>query len=191
MTIRHLKTILILSGLILTGAFSLWYFPRRGTTTPTQSNVVANTPSSNEVVAAKALKDINKTFTFPILDEEGENELTRFSLELVSAEKRDEILVKGQKASAIPGRTFLILNLKITNSFGSGFEIDTKDYFRLAVNGNTEEWLAPDIHNDPVTVQAISTKMTRIGFPVNDADTQLLLRVGEISGEKEDLALEI
>jgi len=103
----------------------------------------------------------------------------------------DEIVVKGQRATAIRGRTFLILTLKITNGYTRPIEIDTKDYVRLSVNGNRDEWLAPDIHNDPVLVQATSTKFTRVGFPVYDSDSDLLLRVGEIEGKKEFIELSI
>lgn len=168
----------------------LWLVARLLTQAPKVTTAENQEVVQAEVAGAKASRDIAQMFSFPLRDEEGE-ELTNFTVELVSAEKRDEILVKGQKATAVVGRTFLILNLKITNNFDSGFSIDTKDYFRLAVNGNTNEWQAPDIHNDPVTVQAISTKMTRIGFPISDSDTQLILRVGEIGGAKQDLPLDL
>jgi hypothetical protein len=168
----------------------LWLVGKVLTKTPQPTTAANQEVAQAEVLAAKASKDIAQVFSFPLRDDAGE-ELTTFSVELVSAEKRDEILVQGKKATAIAGRTFLILNLKITNNFDSGFSIDTKDYFRLAVNGNTSEWLAPDIHNDPVTVQAISTKLTRIGFPISDEDTQLILRVGEIGGGKQEVILDL
>jgi hypothetical protein len=57
------------------------------------------------------------------------------------------------------------------------------------VNGNTSELLAPDIHNDPVEVQAISTKPTRVGFPINDTDKKLTLFIGEINGQKDKVEL--
>jgi hypothetical protein len=42
-----------------------------------------------------------------------------------------------------------------------------------------------------VEVQAISTKFTRVGFPINENDSDLKLRVGEIEGEKETIPLEL
>lgn len=142
-----------------------------------------------EVQGAKAVKDINRELSFPLRDGNDE-EVSSIKYFVEKAELQDEIIVKGQRATAIKGRTFLIITLKITNEYDGAIEIDTRDYMRLSVNGNEEEWLAPDIHNDPVEVQAISTKFTRLGFPINDTDENLVLRIGEISGEKEKITLE-
>jgi hypothetical protein len=71
-----------------------------------------------------------------------------------------------------------------------GIEINSRDYVRLIVDGNTKEMLAPEIHNDPVEAQAISTKYTRVGFPINTSDKNLVLQVGEINGPKQTIKLE-
>lgn len=147
---------------------------------------------SDKVTVEKAKKsqEINKEFSFPLNDDSGEKiGDVRYMIE--KAELMDEIIVKGQKATAVKGRTFLILTLKITNEYKQAIEMNSKDYLRLSVNGNREEWLAPDIHNDPVEIQAISTKYTRVGFPINDKDKDLILRIGEIDGEKEEIPLEL
>ena len=141
--------------------------------------------SNNQVLGAKATQVLNKEITFPLNNEKGD-EVSRISYMVEKAELMDEILVKGEKATAIPGRTFLILTIKIKNNFDRSIEINTKDYVRLNVAGS-DELLAPDIHNDPVTVQAISTKYTRLGFPINDSDKQVTLQLGEINGPKESL----
>ena len=103
------------------------------------------------------------------------------------AELREEIIIEGQKASAVEGRIFLILTVKATNEHNQAIEISTRDYVRASVNGNKEEWLAAGMHNDPVEVQAISTKYTRLGFPIDENDKNIVLRVGEIDGEKEEI----
>lgn len=143
-----------------------------------------------KVLGAKATQDINREFLFPLTNSEGE-EVSNLKYVIQAAELRDEIVVKGQRATAIEGRTFLIFTLKITNEHSQAIEMSTRDYIRLSVNGNEDEWLAPDIHNDPVEIQAISTKNTRVGFPINDTDSNLVLRVGEINGEKETISLEL
>lgn len=140
------------------------------------------------VKGASSTTNINKEFSFPLKDSKGK-EISNFKYMLEKAELRDEIIVKGKKATAVKGRVFLILTLKITNEYTQSIEVNTKDYVRLSVNGNRDEWLAPDIHNDPVKVQAISTKYTRVGFPINESDKDLVLRVGEINGEKEEINL--
>ena len=151
----------------------------------------SNTTNDNEkyeVAGAKAVNDLNKEFSFPLKNENSEK-VSDIKYLIESAELRDEIIVKGQRATSIKGRTFLILTLKISNEYKNPIEINTKDYIRLSVNGNKDEWLAPDIHNDPVEVQAISTIYTRVGFPINESDKDLVLRVGEIDEDKEEVQL--
>ena len=133
---------------------------------------------------------MNKEYVFPLRNED-EEKIAEIKYFLEKVELRDEIIVKGQRATAVKGRTFLIFTLKITNEYKSDIEIDSRDYVRLSVNGNADEWLAPEIHNDPGEVQAISTKFVRLGFPINDSDSNLVLRVGEIDEEKQEFPLDI
>lgn len=154
----------------------------------TRKAVVLSKDERIEIKGAKANIELNREFKFPLRDNTGE-EVSNIKYIINSAELRDEIIVKGSRATAVKGRTFLILNLKIANEFDQTIEIDTRGYVRLTVNDNEDEKLAPDIHNDPVEVQAISTKLTRVGFPINDTDENLKLHVGEISGNKETIEL--
>lgn len=136
-----------------------------------------------QVKDAKAVTGINQEFSFPLKDDKGK-EVSRIKFFIENAEIRDEIIVRGQKATSARGRTFLILNLKLTNDLNQSVEINTKDYLRLGLSSKENEWLAPDIHNDPVSVQAISTKYTRVGFAVNEGEKSFKLQIGEINGEK-------
>lgn len=137
---------------------------------------------------SKRTYQINQNFDFPVVDQKGK-EITKIKYELSNAEITDEIVVQGQKATAIKGRVFLIINLKLTNDYSKAISLNAKDYVRLSVNGNKDNWLAPEIHNDPVEVQAISTKITRVGFPINETDSNLVLRMGEIDGEKSEIEI--
>lgn len=134
-------------------------------------------------------EDINKEFTFPV----GADPVNQIKMKFVvqSVELNNQIVIQGQPATAVPGRTFLIVNLKITNDFNESININTRDYVRLTVNKNEGELLAPDIHNDPVEVQAISTKYTRVGFPVNTTDNNFVLQIGEIKGDKQKIDLNL
>lgn len=136
---------------------------------------------------AKAKKALNKELLIPIKGDKGD-ELGKIRYLVESVELQDEILVKGQRARAVAGKTFLIFSIKITNSLNQGAQINTRDYMRLSVNSQ-KEMLAADIHNDPVQVQAISTKSTRIGFPINDNDKNITIYLGEIKGQKETIKL--
>lgn len=158
-------------------------------------SVVGNSDSGDpgysrvQVQGAKATLDLGKEFSFPILEASGE-EVGRITFNVESAELKDEIIIKGQRATAVEGRTFLVINLKLKNDFEQPIEMDTRDYIRLKVNGNGDDLLAPDIHNDPVEVQAISSKQTRVGFPIDDNNESMILVVGEIGGDKEEVLLE-
>jgi hypothetical protein len=185
------KKLLKIGLLLLLIVTPIYFLARMLTTKPTDLNAQDNPQTEQPQLAeAVASTQINSTFQLPVKDEAG-SELGQMTVEIVSAEKRNEIYVKGQKATAVAGRKFLIINMKIDNPVQGSFDLKTRNYVRLSVNGNEQEWLAPDIHNDPVEIQAISTKLTRVGFPINSNDTQLKLQIGEIKGDKQYLLLEI
>ncbi len=132
-------------------------------------------------------KAVNKTFTFPLKDQEG-HEVSNLSYTIENVELRNQIIVKGQRATAIKGKTFLIVNIKLTNNYNQTIQVNAKDYLRIII-GDSVEKLAPDMHSDPVEVQAISTKPTRLGMPINETDKNIILQVGEITGKKEDIKI--
>ncbi len=152
------------------------------------NNVVGVDGQKVQVQDAKSKKDVNYELQIPIKDSKGA-ELTKVKYTIQNVELRDEIVIKGKRGTAVAGRTFLILNLKLDNNYSQGVEINTKDFVRLASATNDQEWLAPEIHNDPVSVQAISTKYSRVGFPVNDSDKNFKLQIGEIKGQKQIIDL--
>lgn len=151
------------------------------------TNVLGANDQRIEVRQALAKQTIDKNFSFPLKDSSGK-EVSKVKYKILDAELRDEVIVDGKRATAIKGRMFLIVNLKITNDYGKTIQVNTRDYVRMSVNNNGEN-LAPEIHNDPVEIQANSTKYTRLGFPINDTDKDLKLSVGEIEGKKETVKL--
>ncbi|SRR5258708_7400938 len=138
---------------------------------------------------AKATENLNKDFMFSVKNDKGE-EITKLTYTLQSADLQNDIIIKGQRASAVKGKTFLIIDIKITNPSKQTLQINSRDYIRLSVN-NSKDILAPEIHNDPVQVQAISTKYTRLGFAIDDKPQKLVLHVGEISGTKSSISLKL
>lgn len=136
-----------------------------------------------------ATQELNKGFQFPLVDEKGK-EVARISYVVESANLQDAFVFQGKLAKAVKGRTFLIFNLKITNPYNKTIQINSKDYLRVKLNGSNEQ-LASEIHNDPVEIQANSTKYTRIGLPINDTDKNIILIVGELQGKKETINLNL
>jgi hypothetical protein len=107
-----------------------------------------------------------------------------------NANLQDSFIYQGKMAEAVKGRTFLIFNLKLTNPYDKSIQINARDYIRVRVNG-TGEQLAPEIHNDPVQVDANATKYTRVGLPINDTDKDIEMLVGEINGPKQAIKLSL
>lgn len=136
-----------------------------------------------------ATQEINKEFNFPLKDASGK-EVSKLSYVIQKASLQNQIIVKGQRASTVDGRTFLIINMKITNDYNKNITMNVRDYVRLTVNNSTEK-LAPEIHNDPVEIQGISTKYTRVGFVIDETDSNLSLQVGELNGPKESIKLSV
>ena len=157
-----------------------------------KSNTITPTDGDNRIniQTARASQDIYREFLFPLTDEKGK-ELTKIKYIVEKAELRDEIIVKGQRAMAVKGKTFLILSLKVTNTYDKPIQIATRDYLRLSVNDNRTELLAANIHNDPVNIQAISTQPVRLGFAIDDNNSKLVLLIGEIKGEKQEIELNL
>lgn len=146
------------------------------------SNAQISESSSDSLQTPIAQADINKTFTFKVENSEGDDVNVGYIVD--SAELRDSIVIRGQVANAVPGRDFLIVNLRLKNDTQSPVDFNARDYIRFII-GESDEKFAPDIHNDPVTIQPISTKNTRVGIPVDEGEENLKIQVGEISGKKE------
>ena len=179
---RKVKKFILLALLLSVLILIYWFVKNNNSSSP------ATNENRVEVEDAEKTLAVNKEFQFPLTDSKGE-EISKIKYVIEKAELRNEIIVKGQKATAVKGRTFLVVYLKVTNEYTQKIEMQTRDYVRLSVNGNENEWLAPDIHNDPVEVQAQSTKVTRLGFPINENDTKIIVRVGQINGDKEKVEL--
>jgi len=143
------------------------------------------------ILDAKASQILNRDFEFPILDG-NKIEVTKLKLHFDTIDKRDQLVVNGKTATSVKGRTFLVVSIKVNNNeYGNPIQVNMSNYVRMTVNGNESELLAPEIHSDPVVIQSESTKLTRVGFPVNDSDKNIVLWVGEIKGKKEKIEITI
>lgn len=135
-----------------------------------------------------ATQTINRTFAFPVLDKSGNKPITTFQYKIDTAELRNEVVINGSKYHPIKGKTFLILTLDITNNYTQDLQIQPRDYVRVTVN-NSSEKLAPDLYNQSVDVQAISTMHTDLGLAIDTNARNIKLLVGQITGSKETIPL--
>jgi hypothetical protein len=152
-------------------------------------SAVAGDNSKVSIAKPTANQTLNKKLEFPLKNSAGK-EISKLSYVVENAELRDEIIVKGKRAISVEGRTFLVLNIKITNVYNKAIQVNARDYVRLTVNKNADK-IAADIHNDPVEIQADSTKTTRLGFPINETDKDLTLLIGELEGTKQTIKLDL
>ncbi|KKQ51600.1 hypothetical protein A2865_01450 [Candidatus Woesebacteria bacterium RIFCSPHIGHO2_01_FULL_39_17] len=190
--------ILILSLLLVISLFVNFLFYKKQniylsfdkSLSPTPTQTIKTPPTPIPTISVRAVKKtvIGKSITIPIKDSQG-NTVNELKYTLDDYEITDEIIVNGKKANAVKGRAFLIVNITIDNPLGNSIQVNTRDYIRLSVN-ESENWVAPDIHNDPVEIQPIAGKVTRLGFPINEDDSNFSLQIGELNGQKEVINLE-
>jgi hypothetical protein len=140
------------------------------------------TATSSQAVQPVASQTIDRVFPFSVKDKTGKV-ITTFNYKILNAQLTNEVIINGQKYNPIPGKTFLVVNLEITNNYTQTITIQPRDYVRIIMN-NSEEKLAPDIYNDPVDVQAISTKPSKLALAISTTDTNIKMQVGEITSTK-------
>lgn len=138
---------------------------------------------------AQQTLNIGKTFEFPIRGADGKTIDNNLKMILTTAEKTNQILIKGQPATARTGKLFLILNIELDNPTNNQLSLSPVELIRLV--DSSDRRFAPDVHNDEVKIEPISIKRTRVGFVVNQSDKQFKIQVGEVSGEKQTFDLVI
>lgn len=126
---------------------------------------------------------IGKSFQFSVTDADGKPTDLSLAMNLTNAELTKKILIQGQPATARDTKIFLILNLEISNAGKQQLKISPVNLIRLI--DSSGKLFAPDVHNDEVTIEPISTKKTRVGFVVDEGTSNFKIQVGEVNGQKE------
>jgi hypothetical protein len=185
---KNFPTILFLAGLFIVILLA-FFSTQQSDANPSGTSNSGQTNKQITLQKPNVQKKINKSFTFPLRDQDGK-EVSNFIYTIESVETRNQIIVQGQQATAIKGKTFLIINIKLTNNFDKAIQVNARDYLRVIVE-NSSEKSAPDMHSDPVDVQSISTKPTRLGMTINESDKKIILQIGEIAGKKEKIPVSL
>ena len=179
--------VIVVVLLIGAGAFALFKKANKQNTAQVQG---AQT-SDSQLVTEKA--DLNRAFEIKALDTQGKQAKSKITMNIKSIEKTNEILVKGNPATAKGNSRFLVLNIELSNSSLERLIVAPLDIVRLIIN---EQKRAAEIYTEELTqikgsvvVEPDSTKVTRVGFVLNEdiVNESKSLQVGEIDSERKEL----
>lgn len=184
----NIKVILggaVITALVVGGV----YFLNNTKGSSTNSN-----SSAGDVAGASTAKagnnpkvNLNKTYASDSLDVTGKASKNKIDMIIKTAEKSQDILIKGQPATAKNGSSFLVLQVDLKNSSTERLIISPLNLLRLIVDNQkraaeiyTEE--VPQIRGS-VVVEPDSTKVTRVGFVLTPdiVSKPLKLQVGDIN----------
>ncbi|MBI3379766.1 hypothetical protein HY029_03370 [Candidatus Gottesmanbacteria bacterium] len=146
--------------------------------------------SRSNSTAKTVTVQMDKSFTFAALNNQGKPTSAKIKLRIVDAQKTDQVLVKDQTYKATNNKLFLIFNLELKNDETTPQNIMPGDLVRLAVAGNEDTRFAPDLHNSLVGIAAISTKNDRVGFVIPQDANKFKLYIGELEGKKEEIKVD-
>ena len=150
------------------------------------SQVSSNITNQNNSNASSV--SINKEYNFPIYSSDGKTE-SSLKMVVTAAQRNDKILVNGKTSQAAVGKDFLILNMEITNATNNKLNVRPVDFFRMV--GADGKLFAADVYNDPVKVEPISIKKTRVAYVVSESQENFKFQIGEIKGDKQEVEINI
>lgn len=146
-------------------------------------------PNANTSPAKTITQQVDKSFDFAALNNQGKAVTNKIKMKIATAEKTNQVLVKEQTFTAKNNKLFLIVNLELKNDATLPLNILPGDLIRLVVNGDNENKFAPDLHNNLVLVSALSTRIDRVGFVIPDTAKSFKLYIGELEGKKEEVSI--
>jgi hypothetical protein len=179
---KHPKIALAVLAVILVGTFLVIRFQGKTQNVSLGASSLGNFSPSKEVT-------INKQFNVPIRTNKGDESGDNLKITLTTVENTNKILIQGQPATARDGKSFLILNLEVENSTKNQLTVRPVDLIRMIDTAGKS--YAPDIHNNDVTVEAISIKKTRAGYVIDNNQKHFKFLIGEVTGKKEAIEVDL
>lgn len=146
-------------------------------------------PRANVPVAKTVTQQVNKSFDFPAVNNQGKTVTQKIKMKITTADRTNQVLVKDQTFTAKNNKLFLIVNLEFKNDATLPLNILPGDLIRMSINSDKENKFAPDLHNNLVLVSAISTRVDRVGFVIPDTTKSFKLYIGELEGKKEEVSI--
>jgi hypothetical protein len=186
-TIKILVGGVLITALVVGGVFFLNSSKNGTTANSNNSGQVAGVTSTNKQAANNPKLNLNKTYSAIALDVTGKPSKNKIDLVIRTAEKSQDILIKGQPATAKNGSAFLVLQVDLKNPSTERLIISPLNMLRLIVDNQkraaeiyTEE--VPQIRGS-VVVEPDSTKVTRVGFVLTPdiISKALKLQIGDVN----------
>jgi len=145
---------------------------------------------SQNNVPKPVVTKIEKNYEFQALNNQSKPlNSTKVKLSIVNAEKTYQVLVNEKVFTSKNNKMFLILNLELRNDNSNQVNIFPGDLVRISYDGNDDRKFAPDLHNNLVSVAAISTKLDRVGFVIPETSKDIKIYVGELDGKKDTISV--
>src|SRR5581483_1890335 len=107
-----------------------------------RSSAASSTSSSDKPLATV---EINRPYEFTVSAVAGLKKDEKVKFTILSAERKDQVTVKGEKTLAPAGKNFLLLRLELGNDSTERVPFISPDYVRLV--GEDNKKFAPDYHN--------------------------------------------
>jgi hypothetical protein len=175
--LKYKKPILVFSVIILSFLIYRSVF---------QKNTTAD---NNQLKKVEVM--VEKNFEFKALNNQGKAVKDKIKFKVVTAEKTNQVLVNEKLYEAKNNKMFLIVHLEYKNDTTQQLFIMPGDLVRLTYSEDKENKFAPDLHNNLISVAAISTKVDRIGFVIDEEKKNFSLIVGELDGDKEEIDINL
>ena len=146
------------------------------------------TSTSSSTAPAKATVVLNRPFYFSIPQSGSTKNEQKITFTLLTAERKDEIKIKGEPRKPGEGHDFLLLRLELDNPSTKRIKFASADFIRLLGTGDKK--YSPDFHNGTVILDPISVRRDLVSFKVDKDIKKFTLLIGELEKDKERLEIE-
>ena len=130
---------------------------------------------------------IGKSYEVIARTEDKQRTTGRFEMTITSAQFADSILVQGKRARPVKGKTFLVVNMEITNPHKVGLYAFPVDLFRFVRDDGQK--FAASVHQGIVLIRAEATKKSNVAFVVFPTENKFKIEVGDVNTKKETLEI--
>jgi len=126
---------------------------------------------------------IGRKWDFFASDKAGTPLKTKITFSLISAQKTNQIYVKGKPVKTTPENAFLVLSLELKNDAREKLYFYSSDLIRLL--SKDDKKFEADFKNPRLEIAPLSTKKDKLAFLVGSNENDFQIEVGEIVGGKE------